>query len=53
VAVTSIAIGGLPSAVTDPLVGAIRDVASDASSLGLEGPVNSVQVSEGLVTVGQ
>lgn len=53
VTVTSIAIGGLPSAATDPFVGAIRDVASDASSLGLVGPVNSVQVSEGQVTVGQ
>jgi hypothetical protein len=53
VVVTSIAIGGLPSAATDPLVGAVKDVASEAASLGLVGPVNSVQVTEGQVTVGQ
>lgn len=53
VTVTSIAVGGLPSAVTDPVIGSIKDVASEASSLGLVGPVNSVTVTEGQVTVGQ
>jgi hypothetical protein len=53
VTVTSIAIGGLPSAVTDPVVGSIRDIASQASSLGLAGPVKDVTVSRGQVTISQ
>jgi len=53
VTVTSIAVGGLPSAVTDPVVGSIKDVASQASSLGLAGPVKDVKVSQGQVTVSQ
>ncbi len=53
VTVGSIAIGGLPSAVTDPVVGAVKDVASQASSLGLVGPVNAVQVTAGQATISQ
>jgi hypothetical protein len=53
VTVTSIAIGGLPTAVTDPIVGSIKDVAAQASSLGLTGPVKDVTVSRGQVTVSQ
>jgi hypothetical protein len=53
VTVTGIAIGGLPSAVTAPVVGSIKDVASKASSLGLAGPVKDVKVSRGQVTVSQ
>lgn len=53
VEVTSIAIGGLPSAVTDPVVGAVKDIAAKAASLGLEGPITGVSVSQGQVTVSQ
>ena len=53
VTIDTIAIGGLPSAVTDPVVGAVKDVASQASSLGLVGPVHAVQVSAGQATISQ
>ena len=53
VTVTSIQVGGLPSAVTDPIVGSIRDIAADASSLGLVGPVESVVVTEGQAVISQ
>ena len=53
VSVTSILVGGLPAAVTDPVVGAVKDIADKGSSLGLAGPVGSVQVSQGQVTVSQ
>jgi hypothetical protein len=53
VEITSIAIGGLPSAITEPVVGAVKDVAAKAASLGLEGPINAVSVSQGQVTVSQ
>jgi hypothetical protein len=53
VGITSIAIGGLPSAMTEPVVGAVKDVAAKAASLGLEGPINAVSVSQGQVTVSQ
>jgi hypothetical protein len=39
--------------VTDPVVGSVKDVASDAASLGLAGPVNGVVVTEGRVSVSQ
>ena len=53
VTVTSIAIGGLPSAVTDPVVGTVKDVVEQASSLGLAGPVKDVKIERGQVTVAQ
>jgi hypothetical protein len=53
VEITSIAIGGLPSAITEPVVGAVKDVVAEAASLGLEGPINGVSVSQGQVTVSQ
>ena len=53
VQITSIAIGGLPSAITEPVVGAVKDVVAEAASLGLEGPINGVSVSQGQVTVSQ
>ena len=53
VEITSIAIGGLPSAITEPVVGAVKDIAAEAASLGLEGPIHQVSVSQGQVTVSQ
>jgi len=53
VEITSIAIGGLPSAITAPVVGAVKDIAAQAASLGLEGPIDQVSVSQGQVAVSQ
>jgi hypothetical protein len=51
--VTSIQVGALPDALGQLVVGAIGDIAADASSLGLVGPVGAVEVTEGQVTVSQ
>ena len=53
VTVSSIRIGGLPTAVTDPVVSAVKDVAAQAASLGLAGPVKVVKVSQGTATISQ
>ena len=53
VTVESVAIGGLPSAATDAVLGSVKQVASDASSLGLAGPVKSVAITQGTATIGQ
>ncbi len=50
--VTAIRVGGLPSAVTAPVLSTIKGIASDAASLGLAGPVKAVKVSTGQVVVG-
>lgn len=51
VTVTSVRVGALPSAVSDPIVNAVKGVASDAGSLGLVGPVQTVTVTKGQVVV--
>jgi pectate lyase len=51
VAVTSVRVGALPSAVSDPIVNAVKGVATDAGSLGLAGPVKTVTVTKGQVVV--
>jgi hypothetical protein len=51
VAVTSIRVGALPSAVSDPIVNTVKGVATDAGSLGLAGPVRTVTVTKGQVVV--
>ena len=51
--VAAIRVGGLPSSVTAPIVDTIKGIASDATSLGLAGPVKTVKVTTGQVVVTQ
>ncbi|MFN8630354.1 MAG: hypothetical protein U0838_08530 [Chloroflexota bacterium] len=51
VKVTAIRVGALPTAISDPVVNAVKGVATDAGSLGLAGPVKSVTVTKGQAVV--
>jgi hypothetical protein len=51
VQVTGIGLGGLPRAVTDPLGDALKDPTRDTTSLGLEGAVKTVVITEGKVRI--
>ncbi len=51
VTVSSIRVGALPSAVSDPIANTVKGVATDAGSLGLAGPVKTVAVTKGQAVV--
>lgn len=51
VKITTVRVGALPSALSDPVVNAVKGVATDAGSLGLAGPVKTVTVTRGQVVV--